>query len=386
MPLTFLLPLLLLFIAYILYGLILGLINSIRGNSIDGNINAEHQPEISIIIPAYNEEDFILEKIENTLELEYPESKRKIYVITDGSTDNTPNLVKQHHPENVMLYHEDTRKGKTAALNRIIPYISTEISLFTDANTMLTPNTLKAMGQRFSDNTTGMVAGEKTVIASKDEQSAQSEGAYWKYESWQKKNEALLHSAMGTAGELFAIRTKLFQDLPEDTLLDDFMLSMYILRQGYRIDYAPEAKAIEYGSVSIAEEMKRKIRIAAGGIQSIIRSWDLLNPFRYGWISICLFTHRFFRWTLAPILLIALLLGSVEWMQYSRIGGIIFGIQFLFIGLSIALWKIDKLTVPRILHIPSYIYLMHIAVIAGWFRYFRGKQEVNWERAKRITN
>lgn len=385
MPLLVTVSLIFLFSAYILYGLALRLINSIKGTAANKSYDETYLPEISVIIPAYNEENVILEKIENTLELDYPELKKKIYVITDGSTDNTPDLVEKHHPNEVALFHEDTRKGKTAALNRIIPHITTKISLFTDANTMLTPNTLRSMAKRFSNSSTGMVAGEKTVIASKEEQSAQSEGAYWKYESWQKKNEALLHSAMGTAGELFAIRTSLFRDLPEDTLLDDFMLSMNILRQGYRIDYAPEAKAIEYGSVSIAEEMKRKIRIAAGGIQSILRSWDLLNPIRYGWISLCLFTHRFFRWTLAPLLLLALLLGSAHWMTYSVIGQLFFWGQLFLIALGLTLWRFDQLSVPRILHIPSYIYLMHIAVIAGWFRYFRGKQQVNWERAKRIT-
>jgi len=386
MPLLVTISLLLLFSAYILYGLALQLINSIKETVAYKSYNETYLPEISVIIPAYNEEDFILEKIENSLQLDYPESKKKIYVITDGSTDNTPTLIEQHYPQKVSLFHEDTRKGKTAALNRIVPHITTEISLFTDANTMLTSNTLLSMAKRFSNSNIGMVAGEKTVIASKDEQSAQSEGAYWKYESWQKKNEALLHSAMGTAGELFAIRTSLFRDLPEDTLLDDFMLSMYILRQGYRIDYAPEAKAIEYGSVSIAEEMKRKIRIAAGGIQSILRSWDLLAPYRYGWISFCLFTHRFFRWTLAPLLLLVLLMSSAQWMTYSLIGQLFFGTQLFFISLGLALWRFDQLSVPRIRHIPSYSYLMHIAVIAGWFRYFMGKQKINWERAKRITN
>lgn len=136
---------------------------------------------------------------------------------------------------------------------------------------------------------------------------AGGEGLYWRYESTLKALDARLYSAVGAAGELFAVRRELFEEMERDTLLDDFVLSLRIAMKGYLIAYCSDAYAIESGSADMREEQKRKVRIAAGGLQSIWRLKPLLNPMRYGVLSFQYISHRVLRWSLTPILMFALL-------------------------------------------------------------------------------
>lgn len=149
---------------------------------------------------------------------------------------------------------------------------------------------------------------------------AATEGIYWKYESKLKELDDRLYSAVGAAGELFAVRRELWQTLREDTLLDDFVCSMLIAAQGYRIAYCKGAYALETPSADMGEEGKRKKRIAAGGLQSVWRLRKLLNPFRYGVLWFQYVSHRVLRWTLTPVVLAALLPLNVAllWSGHRR--------------------------------------------------------------------
>lgn len=218
-------------------------------------------PEVTLLIAAYNEQEIVAEKMANCRALEYPAGKLRITWITDGSTDRTVELLAAY-PDATVL-HDARRGGKTAALNRALEHIRTPLVVFTDANTMLNPEAVTEIVRCFEDPQVGCVAGEKRVADAGGAGAAATEGVYWKYESKLKELDYRLYSAVGAAGELFAVRRGLWQTLPEDTLLDDFVCSMLIAAQGYKIAYCKEAYALETPSADMGEEGKRKKRIAA---------------------------------------------------------------------------------------------------------------------------
>ena len=286
---------------YVFYGLFIWLFNKLFRSKSLTTTNDSELPEVAFLIAAYNEEDVIREKILNTMALSYPAEKLFIYVISDGSNDNTNAIIKEN--ENVKLLWSPQRKGKTAAINRALPFISQPITIFSDANVMVNSNAIKEIIKHYASPLIGGVSGEKRVDISETKNASSTEGIYWKYESFLKKEDAKLNSLVGAAGELFSIRTNLFIPIPEDTLLDDFTISMNIIQQGYKIAYEPNAYASENPSLNINEEYKRKVRIGAGGLQSVTRSLQFLNPFRYGLLTFQYFFHRFSRWIISPILI-----------------------------------------------------------------------------------
>jgi cellulose synthase/poly-beta-1,6-N-acetylglucosamine synthase-like glycosyltransferase len=218
---------------------------------------------ITIVIAAYNEETIIKEKIENSIALDYPKELIKIIVVTDGSTDNTYNIASQF--KEITCYHENRRKGKMAAIDRIMPFVESEITVFTDANTLLNKESLRFLNSHFDEKKVGGVAGEKKVITSNKitNEATNQEGLYWKYESWLKQIDSNFHSAVGAAGELYAIRTSFYTYPGDNVILDDFMISMNICTKGYVFKYEPKAFATELPSKNLREESKRKIRALA---------------------------------------------------------------------------------------------------------------------------
>lgn len=346
----------------------------------------EEWPEITLFIAAYNEADEVDKKIQNTRNLDYPKDKLKQLWITDGSTDRTNELLAKY-PEVKVLFTPE-RRGKTAAINRGMQEVTTPFVIFCDANTNLSFNTPKTIIQAFHNPRVGCVAGEKKIYQPEDGSAASTgEGAYWHYESTLKKWDAHINTAIGAAGELFAIRTPLFQPLPEDTLLDDFILSMRLVTKGYKIAYTPEAYAQEKASLNTREELKRKIRIAAGGFQSMSRLTTLLNPFRHGLTSWQYISHRVLRWAVTPFLLpVVWFINALLTLQFphNNLYLTLLTLQTLFYILAAIGWKLeDNYQMPKLLFIPYYFCLMNYAAIAGWFRYINKEQSVNWERAKR---
>jgi cellulose synthase/poly-beta-1,6-N-acetylglucosamine synthase-like glycosyltransferase len=234
------------------------------------------------------------------------------------------------------------------------------------------------------------VSGEKRIFGNeKDMAAGAGEGLYWKYESFQKRYDARLYSVVGAAGELFAIRRELFTEMERDTLLDDFMISLRIAMQGYVTQYDPDAYAYETSSVNVKEELKRKVRISAGGFQSMIRLAPLLNIFRYGILSFQYISHRVLRWTLAPLSLPLLMAGnsvlacSAGWFSCSFFS-IVFWLQALFYIMALLGWFLENRHIKlKILFVPYYFFIMNLSVYLGLFRYMKKNQDVKWERAKR---
>ena len=302
----------------------------------------EPLPEVTLFIAAYNEEDIVASKMKNSHALAYPTDKLKIVWVTDGSNDRTNELLKQY-PEVTVLF-QPQRKGKTAALNRGIQYITTPYVIFTDANTMLNKEAVHEIIRQFSN------------------------------------------SAVGAAGELFAVRTELFEQMPSDTLLDDFILSLRIAQKGYKIAYCKEAYATETASLNMKEEEKRKIRIAAGGLQSVWRLRNLFNIFRYGILSFQFVSHRVLRWTITPVMLFLLIPLNIILACYGGFTYIfLLLLQVAFYIMAYAGYMMEQKNVRnKLFFIPYYFSFMNINVIRGFFYLAGNKGNGAWEKAKRI--
>lgn len=346
--------------------------------------NGGNWPTLTLVISAYNEEHCMEEKIANTLSLAYPADKITYLFVTDGSTDSTPDIIARY-PQ-IKLMHRPERRGKIAAIDRAMHEVTSEIVIFTDANTFLNKEALMNIARHFHDPKVGAVSGEKRVHIEDVSDATAGEGFYWKYESKLKTWDSELYSVVGAAGELFSVRTKLFEYVAPDTILDDFMISMLIAEKGYRIIYDSTAYAMETGSENIGEELKRKIRIAAGGIQSIVRLKSLLNPFHNFVLSFQYISHRVLRWTITPFLMVlAFLLNGIIVIQGAEvIYQLLFAGQLLFYGMALLGWIMEKRQMKiKIFFIPYYFCMMNYAVAAGIRRYFLKQQSAVWEKSKR---
>ena len=361
---------------YIGYGIVLYLLVFIKRLATKAkplaDISDDCLPEVTLMVCAYNEEDIIAEKMANTHLLDYPADRLHLVWVTDGSTDNTNTLLSAY-PEVEIVYSPE-RRGKAAALKHGIKEVKTEIVRMTDANTMLNPGAVREIVRLMQDPKVGCVSGEKKVMAKSDsDEAAQGEGLYWKYESTQKRLDGELYSAMGAAGELCVIRRQLMTDIPDDTLLDDFIISMEIVRTGYKIAYTSKAYAMEYGSADLHEESKRKRRIAAGGLQSCWRLRSLMNPLRYPVVAFQFVSHRVLRWTITPVCLFALiplntiLVLSGEGIIYT----VIWVLQILFYASAAAGLRISK-----------YFVFMNLPVFRGMAYLFNNPSGM-WHKAHR---
>jgi biofilm PGA synthesis N-glycosyltransferase PgaC len=271
-------------------------------------------------------------------------------------------------------------------VHRAMKEVTTDIAVFTDANTFLNKNALLNIARHYADPTVGAVSGEKRVSIEEVADATAGEGFYWKYESKLKTWDSELYSVVGAAGELFSVRTNLYEPVPADTILDDFMISMLIAEKRYRIVYEPFAYAIESGSESIKEELKRKIRIAAGGIQSIVRLKGLLNPFKQFTLSFQYISHRVLRWTVTPFLMVLafVLNGIIAFTSCGIIYKLLFICQLAFYLFSLLGFIFEKRQIKiKPFFIPYYFCMMNYAVIAGIGRYLKGSQSAVWEKSKR---
>lgn len=381
------------FYTYIGYGIVLFImvkIKRILPKKKEVFMDKEPLPEVTLLIPAYNESDYVHQKMKNSLELNYPKDKFKIVWVTDGSNDGTNLLLEKY--ENISLFHQDERKGKINAMNRVMPYVETPIVIFSDANTILGVDSIQHIVNCFKDAKVGCVSGEKRIVNNKaDVAAGAGEGLYWRYESTLKKWDAELYSAVGAAGELFAIRTELYKEVEKDTILDDFIISLRVAQKGYTIQYNPEAYAIETASQNVKEELKRKVRISAGGIQSVLRLRSLLNIFKYGLLSFQYISHRVLRWTITPLCLI-LLIPFSSMMAYHE-GILDLGLYSLFFWMQVSMyvaaligWLLEnRSTRIKILFVPYYFFMMNLSVVLGFFKFINKNQSVNWEKAKRAV-
>jgi cellulose synthase/poly-beta-1,6-N-acetylglucosamine synthase-like glycosyltransferase len=342
-------------------------------------------PEVTLMICAYNEAEVVEEKMRNIRALNYPKNKLCVMWVTDGSNDRSNELLSAY-PE-VRLVFSPERRGKASAMQHGLQENQAEYVVFTDANTMLNADAIREIVRQFMKDNVSCVSGEKRVAARHSGQAAaEGEGAYWKYESTLKRWDSELYSAMGAAGELFAVRMSHYRPAPANALLDDFMISMLMVKDGHRIAYTKDAYATEYGSANMHEESKRKRRIAAGGLQSIWWLRSLMNPFAYPIVAFQFVSHRVLRWSITPLALLALVPlnallivfdGALVYAVFALLQTI-FYLSALLGAILNSLGKENKW-----LNIPTYFLFMNMNVFIGLPYLLTHQSSGKWEKAKR---
>lgn len=379
----------LLFYTYLGYGVIVAAWVKLKSRSGDGNSlqtlssPRKDMPTCTLLIAAWNERSILAEKVRDIKSLTYPDGKLDVVFVTDGSDDGSDEWLRAH--TDFTVYHRPERLGKTAALNRVLPFVTTEVVVFTDANTLLHPQALERLVAPYADPAVGAVSGEKRVgVVDTDKAHGAGEGLYWRYESRLKRLDYELHTVVGAAGELFSVRTDLYEHVPEDTILDDFMITLGIVERGYRVAYVPDAYALEAPSASLKDEMKRKNRICAGGFQSMMRLPGMLNVFKRPVAAFQYVSHRLLRWAVAPFLLPLLLMANAWLALFSWFYALILMGHVAFYVMAAAGWWIRNRSVKRgWLFTPLYFVMMNVSAWIGLWRYLRGNQSAAWIRARR---
>lgn len=351
-------------------------------------------PQLSMLIAAYNEQNVIAQKLENTLSLDYPADCLQILVAADGSEDRTAEIVQTFAGRGVELSYDERRRGKMAAINRALPQLRHEILVFSDANNLYAPDALVELVRPFANPKVGAVTGAKNILEEEDAH-ARADGLYWRYESWIKKNETRLGSCTGVAGEILAIRRSLYSPPPDHVINDDFFIGLSVLRQGYRLVYAPDAHSYERSSLTEKDEAVRRSRIVAGRYQAMLMAGSVL-PWRSPLLVWQIVSHKFMRPLVPLMMIIAFLvtLAAVVWpVPATRLAWFYlaspFNLMFLLAeGVIFALALFggslkDKGLIGKLLYVPTFLVNSNLAAIVGLYSFFTGKQTALWKRARR---
>ena len=354
-----------------------------------------YQPSVTLLIAAYNEEAVIEDKIKNSLSINYPKGLLQILVVTDGSGDKTPEIAKRYIPYGIEILHEPERRGKMAAINRALPQARGEIVVFSDANNYYQSDTIIILTQPFADPEVGAATGAK-VIGQGDGSLGASEGLYWKYESFIKKQESRAGSCTSAAGEVLAIRKSLYSPPPDNVINDDFFIAMQIVRKGYRLIYVPQAISMERVSPSAEDEIIRRTRINAGRFQAITMARQIL-PLDRPLLVWQILSHKFLR-PIVPFFMIGAALFNLWavlfpprakglWILSKPYSLIFLGFQMLFYALA---WvgrtagnRGERSKFARLFYIPTFLTNSNYAALMGFFRFLRGSQSPLWERIQR---
>jgi len=340
-------------------------------------------PNVSLIIAAYNEEKVLEEKIRNSLLIDYPKEKLQVVIVSDGSNDRTREIAERYAPHGVLSLHQSERKGKTAALNRAVSRATGEILTFSDANTFYNPLSLKMMVRHFRDPEIGGVCGLKSILPAEGRKSSLGDDLYWRYESAIKEAESDIHSIVAADGEIFSMRRSIYRPIDETMINDDAAMTFDIIRSGGRILYEREAVSREYASITLSDDFYVKVRMVAGGFQTIAAyARDLFPPrtlFSWQFIS-----HKVLRWLVPEFLLLALLSSVLLSMQSQFLYIVLSGLQFFFYTLA-AVGHVQARAgrVWKVFYIPLYFTVMNLAALLGLIRFLRREQSTSWRKAKR---
>ena len=404
-------------------------------------VNA-YLPSVSMVVAAYNEEEVIKQKLENCLAIDYPADKIEFLFASDGSSDRTNEILvgaMQRPPRGIaptccqnveampglgqiapkcgqnvglrgiaptgppasrgisptgppasrgitptavkaFLYRE--RAGKLNVLNKLVPEAKGELLVFSDANTMYEADAVRKLVRHFADPTVGGVCGKLRLVNPNQNVGGEGEGLYWRYENVLKSSEGKIYAVIGANGAIYAIRRELFRPLPSQAvIMDDFLISLRVLEQGFRVIYEPEAVASEKTSPDMQGEFTRKVRIAAANFNGISYIKGLLNPLR-GFVALALWSHKIVRW-LVPFLALAALVTNLFLLKLGGIYVVTLALHLLLYAGAILGYLGDRLfrhSGPFMLF--YYLVTMNLAIFLGFWRSMTRTQKMAWERVE----
>jgi len=338
----------------------------------------ETYPSAAMVICALNEEKVIDQKLENCLKLEYPGQKLRIIVVSDGSTDRTATVVRSYIPSGIEMIEQERRRGKIANLNEVIPQLNEDIVILSDANVMYQADAVKRLAARFQDPSVGCVSGKVILTDSATELDATT-GQYYTVEWLLQEASSMIYSMAGADGAMYAMRRDLFRPCPSDTIVEDFVIPMGIVRQGKRVVHESEAVGWERGPATMREEFRRKVRIAAGVAQGLVRgnAWPPLTaPLRFWFVFL---SHKLLRW-ISPFFGLAILCCAFLTIHERGAQIVLGGIAvLLMLGLGQLLTKWGNPVVGA----PLYFLMGQVALGWGLLKGLLGQQTVLWVKENR---
>jgi len=334
-------------------------------------------PSVALVICALNEARIIRERIENCLALDYPREKLRIIIVSDGSSDATASIAREYTGRGLELIERRERRGKIANLNQVIPALTEEIVVLSDANVLWDPQALRKLIARFADPTVGCVSG-RVYLKDTAEPLASSEASYYDVEWRLQEKASALYSMVGADGAMYALRRELFRPCPDDTLIDDYVIATSVVRQGKRVVFEPQAVGWENGPASLSEEFHRKIRIAAGAAQALLRGngWPSHCPLSF-WLTFL--SHKFLRWVAPVSGLLCLALAAATWDR--TLSRVVLGAFAVLSALALIRW-LTRWANP-FLDAPFYFLFGQVAAGVGLIRGITGSQSVLWKKADR---
>lgn len=352
-----------------------------------------HRPSVTLFFAAHNEESVLAKKLENCLALDYPRSLLQILVVDDGSTDRTSEVARSYEGRGVELVSFPQRRGKLSALTDALKHARGEVILFSDADNFYSSDVLLALVKYFSDPSIGCVSGGRNVLGETHLGSAES--LYWKYEEHIKMQESRLGSCVGVAGDLLAVRKSLYVPPPQGIINDDFYTGLSVIKQGYRVIYASDARSSHPVAGSEIGEVERRARMVAGRYQAIFSGWKLL-PWRNPIAVWQIVSHKYFRPLIPFAMTIALISNLLAFSSVGSIGGpawLVLADPFRWILVSAQLafyllaWMGSRFKfhgiVGRALYLPTFLVNSNAAALSGLYRYMTSKQTVVWKKTAR---
>ncbi|MFU8858675.1 MAG: glycosyltransferase family 2 protein [Deferrisomatales bacterium] len=337
-------------------------------------------PTVSLVIAAYNEEAVIEEKVRNALALDYPRNRLEVWVASDGSTDGTNAILTRYEEQGVKVHYVSPRGGKTRALNLTVPLTSGDVLVFSDANAMYRPDAIRKLVRHFAEPAVGGVTGD-VQLQNEDVSFGQSEGLYYRYERYIQLMESRFHSIVGVDGAMYAIRRELFVSPSRNIILDDFVISMTVAAQGYRVLYDPDAVATESATPDAAQEFRRKVRISAGAAQAI-RQGEGLPRWGQWRLLLCYLSHKVLRW-LSPFFLLGLLLSNVHLLSRGGGYGFFLVAQLACYGAALAGVRRSRGRMRPWIQVPFFFSLQNAAYLVGIVKGLLVEQAGTWERTGR---
>lgn len=347
---------------------------------------AEITPRISLIIPVWNEERTIAERLDNALALDYPKGALEIIVPSDGSNDRTEAIVNGYAAHGVRFLALP-RRGKIHAIKDAVAAASGELLVFSDANSMYERNALRMLARNFADAEVGGVCGNQIYVKAKAaDTTSQGETLYWSFDKWLKQSESLTGSIVSAHGAIYAVRRDLYQHPASAAVTDDFAISTAVIEQGYRLVFESEAIAYEEPVPAAKREFGRKVRIMNRGLRGVLLRKRLLNPLRYGFYSVILFSHKVLR-RMVPFFLLALIVVSWliasahEFYFYFAAAQAVF---YLFAGLGYLL-RHHRLGRLKFFYIPFFYCLANAAALVAFIKLFAGTRIEFWQPQRQGT-
>jgi len=347
----------------------------VKGNDVEKS--ASYQPNVTVIIPAYNEVDYIGATIQNKLDQLYPIDNLEIIVVSDQSDDGTDDIVKSYLEQGVQLLRQEPRQGKTAGLNRAVIEATGDIIVFSDANSIYAVDALAKLVANFSDTAVGYVSGKMIYVNKSGSPVGDGCSAYMKYENWLRKYETRVGTIVGVDGGVDAVRKNLYIPMSADQL-PDFVLPLSIVEQGYRVVYEEQAILKENALTEEGSEFRMRVRVSLRALWALKDKSHLMamkgNPI-FSWQLI---SHKLLRY-LAFLPLLILFICNVFLIGAGALYALAFISQLVAYGLAYWGFKNSSRPLNRMVYISYYFSLINMASAFAVVKFFKGEKIIIWK-------